>query len=153
MCVEFYVVFHPDFVVQPWHTYLAFVFITWTCCAMCIFGNKLIPMMQHAGLFLIIVGGLVTIIVVAAMPETHATTDFVWRAWNNQTGWSGGVAFLTGVLNGAFTIGTPDAVTHMAEELPNPKKDLPKAVAAQIILGFISEFIPLPRARAVIDHL
>jgi len=55
-------------------------------------------------------------------------------------GWSGGIAFLTGVLNGAFTIGTPDAVSHMAEELPNPKVDLPKAVFAQIGLGFITTF-------------
>lgn len=141
ICVEFYAVFHPEFVVEPWHTYLAFVCITWLGCAICIFGNRLIPMMQNAGLFLIIVGGLVTIIVVAAMPETHATTDFVWRAWDNQTGWNGGVAFLTGVLNGAFVIGTPDGVTHMAEELPNPKRDLPKAIAAQIILGTLTAFL------------
>lgn len=50
------------------------------------------------------------------------------------------MAFLTGVLNGAFTIGTPDAVTHMAEELPNPKVDLPKAVFAQVGLGFVTAF-------------
>lgn len=48
------------------------------------------------------------------------------------------MAFLTGVLNGAFTIGTPDAVTHMAEELPNPKRDLPRAIAAQLGLGVLS---------------
>ena len=138
--VEFYAVFHPDFVVQPWHTYLAFVCITWLGCLTCIFGNRILPHLQNAGLFLIIAGGIVTIIVVAAMPTTHATTEFVWRAWDNQTGWGNGVAFLTGVLNGAFTIGTPDAVTHMAEELPNPKKDLPKAIAMQIILGTVTAF-------------
>lgn len=58
-----------------------------------------------------------------------------------SVGWSGGVCFLTGVLNGAFTIGTPDAVTHMAEELPNPKVDLPKAVFAQVGLGFVTAFV------------
>lgn len=139
ICVQFYVIFHPDFVVQPWHTYVAFILITWLGAAIVIFGNRFLPYMQQAGLFLILVGGLVTIIVVAAMPSQHATSATVWKDWDNQTGWSGGVAFLTGVLNGAFTIGTPDAVTHMAEELPNPKVDLPKAVAAQIILGTISK--------------
>ena len=49
---------------------------------------------------------------------------------------------MTGVLNGAFTIGTPDAVTHMSEELPNPARDMPRAVAAQIILGTLSTFPP-----------
>jgi amino acid transporter len=74
------------------------------------------------------------------MPQQHASNSFVWADWVNNTGWSDGVAFFTGVLNGAFAIGTPDAITHMAEELPNPKRDLPRAIAAQIILGTLSMF-------------
>ncbi len=111
--VQMYAIYHPDFVILPWHGYIAFVLITWLCTAFVIFGNRLIPYLQHAGLFLIVVGGLVSIIVVAAMPREHATNAFVWKDFENQTGWSNGVAFLTGVLNGAFTIGTPDAVTHL----------------------------------------
>jgi len=134
-------VFYPNYVFEPWHSYVAFVLITWLCTFFVIFCNRRIPYLQHAGLFLIIGGGLTTIIVCAAMPTTHATSAFVWHDFVNQTGWSGGVAFLTGVLNGAFTIGTPDAVTHMAEELPNPSVDLPKAVFAQVGLGFLTAFL------------
>ena len=134
-----YAVYHPELDIQAWHIYIAFLLITWIGCAVVIFGNRVIPYLQDIGLFLVIGGGLITIIVVAAMPLQHASNSFVWTDWENVTGWSGGVAFLTGVLNGAFTIGTPDAVTHMAEELPNPKKDLPRAIAAQIILGTISK--------------
>ncbi|KAF2157267.1 choline transport protein [Myriangium duriaei CBS 260.36] len=141
ICVEFYRLYHPDLVVQPWHTYVAFLGITWICCALCIFGNKLMPYLEKLGLFLVVVGGLVTIIVVAAMPKVHATNDFVWKVFVNSTGWGDGVAFLTGVLNGAFTIGTCDSVSHMAEELPNPRVDLPKAIFAQIILGTITGFV------------
>jgi len=148
ICVQFYALWHPEFVPEAWHTYVAFLLITWFGAGTCIFANRLIPVMQQVGLMLIVVGGLVTIIVVAAMPAQHATSDFVWRAWDNQTGWSGGVAFLTGVLNGAFTIGTCDAVSHMAEELPNPRKDLPKAIAAQIILGTISKSTEFGHRRA-----
>lgn len=127
-----YAVFHPDFVIQEWHPYIAFVIITWLCTAFVIFGNRLIPYLQHIGLFLIIGGGLVTIIVVTAMPKRHASNAFVWKDFQNMTGWSNGVAFLSGVLNGAFTIGTPDAITHMAEELPNPGVDLPKVRSYQL---------------------
>ena len=150
ICVQFYALWHPEFVPEAWHTYVAFLLITWFGAGTCIFANRLIPVMQQAGLILIVVGGLVTIIVVAAMPAQHATSDFVWKAWDNQTGWSGGVAFLTGVLNGAFTIGTCDAVSHMAEELPNPRKDLPKAIAAQIVLGTISKYRSTRRRRQVL---
>jgi amino acid transporter len=100
--------------------------------------------LQDAGLALVVVGGLVTIIVLAAMPDMHASSDFVWSNFteNNITGWSNGVAFLTGVLNGAFTIGTVDAITHMAEEMPDPQRDLPKGIFAQVGLGFLSKSIP-----------
>ena len=136
--VQMYAIFHPDLVIAPWHIYIAFLIITWSCAALVIFGNRLLPMLNSIGLCLIIVGGVVTVIVVAAMPTQHASNSFVWTDWQNQTGWLDGVAFLTGVLNGAFTIGTPEAVTHMSEELPNPRKDMPKAIAAQLILGTIS---------------
>ena len=138
VAVQMYAVFHPDLIIEPWHVYIAFLLITWSCCALVVFGNRLLPMLNNVGLFLVIVGGIVTVIVVAAMPKQHASNSFVWSAWNNQAGWPDGVTFLTGVLNGAFTIGTPDAVTHMSEELPNPARDMPRAVAAQIILGTIS---------------
>jgi hypothetical protein len=140
VAVALYSVYHPDLVIQPWHVYVAYLLILWLCVAIVIFGNRSIPYLQDLGLFLVLVGGLVTIIVVAAMPQQHATNSFVWTDWVNSTGWSDGVAFLAGVLNGAFAIGTPDAITHMAEELPNPKRDLPRAVAAQIILGTLSMF-------------
>lgn len=142
--VQMYTVFHPDLQIKPWHVYVAYLIITWACAAIVIFANRILPTLNQIGLFLIVVGGLVTITVVAAMPEQHASNASVWSGSaftaNNLSGWSDGVAFLTGVLNGAFAIGTPDAVTHMAEELPDPKRDMPKAVAAQMILGTISKF-------------
>lgn len=122
-------------VIQPWHTYIAYIMLIWVCTFYCIFLNRTMPLLQNIGMFLVIGGGIITIIVVAAMPKTHASNAFVWKDWDNQTGWPSGVAFLTGVLNGAFTIGTPDAITHMAEELPRPKTDLPKAILLQVSLG------------------
>ena len=106
-----YAIYHPNYVIEPWHSYVAFLLITWSCTAFVIFCNRLSPRLQSLGLFLILGGGLTTIIVCAAMPKKHATSAFVWKDFVNQTGWSGGVTFLTGVLNGAFTIGTPDAIT------------------------------------------
>jgi choline transport protein len=139
--VQMYAVYHPDLEIQPWHTYIAYILLTILCSSFCIFYNRWIPKLQDLGLFFVLGGGIITIIVVASMPKTHASSAFVWKDWNNVTGWPSGVAFLTGVLNGAFTIGTPDAITHMAEELPDPKRDLPKAVFLQITLGGLSAFL------------
>lgn len=137
VAVQLYAIFHPDLVIEAWHVYIAYLLITLLVTLTCVFANRTIPTLQHAGMAIVIVGGVVTIIVLAAMPDAHASHSFVWKDFENITGWSNGVAFLTGVLNGAFTIGTVDAITHLAEELPNPKIDLPKGIAAQIILGFL----------------
>ncbi|KAI1267708.1 putative amino acid transporter [Xylariaceae sp. FL1019] len=141
--VQMYATYHQDtYVPEAWHVYVAYVALIWISGLFVISANRLVPATQNLGMFFVAVGGFVTIIVLAAKPKVHATNHFVWGSFkeNNLTGWSGGVAFLTGVLNGAFTIGTPDAITHIAEELPNPKKDLPKAIGLQLSLGFAYAF-------------
>lgn len=140
LCVQMYALYHPDYVIQQWNLFIALVIITWLCIGVTIFFNRFLPILQQFGLFIVTVGGIVSLIVVVTMTKQYATHSFVWTDWNNQTGWGTGVAFLSGVLNGAFAIGTPDAVTHMAEELPNPRRDLPRAVAAQLGLGTIYAF-------------
>jgi choline transport protein len=134
-----YFMYHPLFVIQPWNVFVVFTLIVWLCIAATIFFNRYLPYLQYFGLFIVLAGGLITIIVLAAMPKQYSSSSFVWTDFENETGWSDGIAFLTGVLNGAYTIGTPHAVSHMAEELPNPRRGLPKAIAAQLILGFLSE--------------
>lgn len=141
--VQMYATYHGDYVGEAWHVYIAYVLVLWISTAVVIFANRMVPYTQHAGMFFVIIGGIITIIVIAAMPKQHASSSSVWNSFdeNNVTGWSGGVAFLTGVLNGAFTVGTPDSITHMAEELPQPKKDLPKAIGIQIGLGGLYAFV------------
>ncbi|KAI1165678.1 putative amino acid transporter [Nemania serpens] len=142
--VQLYATYHQDtYVPEAWHVYVAYVAILWLSTVFVILANRYVPLTQTLGMFFVIVGGLITIIVIAAMPKTHASNHFVWASFdeNNLTGWGGGVAFLLGVLNGAFTIGTPDAITHIAEELPHPKRDLPKAIGLQIGLGFLYAFV------------
>ncbi|KAK3495480.1 amino acid permease-domain-containing protein [Neurospora crassa] len=143
ICISMYSVYHQTtYTYEPWQVYITYLLVLWLSTAVVIFANRVIPHTQKIGMFFVIVGGIITIIVISAMPKRHASDYFVWKSFteNNLTGWPGGLAFLLGVLNGAFTVGTPDAITHMAEELPHPKKDLPKAIGLQIGLGFLYAF-------------
>ncbi|ROW14846.1 hypothetical protein VPNG_03821 [Cytospora leucostoma] len=142
--VALYQIYHQNsYVYEAWHVYVAYLLMLWLSVVIVVFINRIVPHTQTLGMFFVIVGGIVTIIVIAAMPKQHASNHFVWGSFkeNNTTGWQGGVAFLLGVLNGSFTIGTPDAITHMAEELPHPRKDLPRAIGLQIGLGFLYAFV------------
>ncbi|KAF4457187.1 hypothetical protein F53441_831 [Fusarium austroafricanum] len=135
--VQCYATLTPGFSPSAWHVYVAYLIVIWLSTFIVIFSNRLVPYTQKLGLFLVVAGGLVTIIIVAVMPSKHASSDFVWNSFheNNLTGWNDGVAFMVGILNGAFTIGTLDAITHMAEETKNPKKDLPRAIFLYISIG------------------
>jgi choline transport protein len=97
VAVQIYVIYH-DLDIRPWHVYAAYILLTWFCILFCIFFNRFMPLLQNLGMFLIIVGGLATVIVVSAMPKTHASSKTVWRNWDNQTGWNDGVCFTTGSL-------------------------------------------------------
>lgn len=134
-----YATYHLDYIQYSWHTYIAYLLVLWISTIIIIFANRLLPYTQHVGMFFVIVGRVVTIIVLAAVLSTHASSHFVWGSFNenNLTDWPGGAAFLYGILNGAFTISTPGAITHMAEELPHPQRDLSKAIGLQIGLGFL----------------
>jgi len=66
-------------------------------------------------------------------------------------------SFCLGMLNGAFAIGTPDGCSHrkilyapskqetnrytVAEEVPDPKRNIPKGIAAQLTVGFITTWV------------
>jgi choline transport protein len=140
-----YAVNHPDFVPHAWHVFVAYIFITWTGCLTVCFGNKIMPRMNGIGTFFIIIGLFITIVACAVMPghggrPDHATSAFVWREWNADIGYPDGFVFVAGMLNGAYAMGTPDCVAHLAEEIPRPNINVPKAIFLQMALGFITGF-------------
>jgi hypothetical protein len=45
-------------------------------------------------------------------------------------------------MAGAYSVGTPDCVSHIAEEIPRPEVNVPKAIAAQMgIFPFLMPFL------------
>lgn len=94
--IQMWALFHPEFVIQDWHIFLPTALINIVCCMMVVFCNSWQPAVQRLGSFVVIAGGLVTIIILAASPKQHASSRFVWTDWVNVTGWSSGTAFLTG---------------------------------------------------------
>jgi amino acid transporter len=123
MIIWAYALYHPDYVPERWHVFIAYLIMSWLCCFVVMFGQRVLPLISRIGSFLIITGFFVTVIVCAVMPGTsgngYASSEFVWKDWDNMTGFSSdGFVFLAGMLNGAFAVGAIDCVTHIAEEIP-----------------------------------
>lgn len=118
-----YALFHPEFVIQRWQVFIAYLICLWSCCLVTLFANRALPTITTLGGVLVVAGFFVTIMVCAVMPHVkdlgYASNSFVWADWENATGYSSdGFVFCLGMLNGAFAVGTPDVVSHMAEEVP-----------------------------------
>lgn len=143
--VQMYAVMHPGFVAKQWHVFVVYVIFTWVACLSVIFGNSLMPALNRAGAFCIVAFFIITVVVVTMMPGLeghagHASSAFVWTEWKADIGYPNGFVFLAGMLNGAYSVGPVDAVTHLAEEIPNPGRNVPLAIAMQVSIGFVTGF-------------
>ncbi|KAL1961800.1 hypothetical protein VTN77DRAFT_1050 [Rasamsonia byssochlamydoides] len=93
-----------------------------------------------AGLF--VVFSLALLIAVGTKPSlSFQPASFVFGAWINQTGWSDGVTWFTGLVQAAYGLTAFDSVIHMVEEIPAPRRNAPKAIYLAVICGAVSGFI------------
>lgn len=67
--------------------------------------------------------------------------SFVFGKWINETGWSDGVVWFTGLVQAAYGLTAFDSVIHMVEELPSPRRNAPKVMYLSILFGAVTGFI------------
>ncbi|KAI0017013.1 amino acid permease [Xylariomycetidae sp. FL0641] len=154
--VQMYALNHPAFAPRAWHVFVVYVLATWVACAVVCLGNAAMPHLNKLGIVCILAGFIITVAVVAAAPARHASSAFVWTAWrraDDGLGYPDGFIFAAGMLNGAYSIGPVDATTHLAEEIPRPRRNLPRAIALQVGLGAATGFAYLVAVMyAVADY-
>ncbi|KIV84588.1 hypothetical protein PV11_00361 [Exophiala sideris] len=146
--VSMYALFHYDYVFQRWHVLIAYYICSWISAALVVFCHHQLPHLNHIGLFWIVAGVFISVVVCAVMPATkgqaYTSSSTVWVDWQNDTGYSNnGFVFVLGMLNGAFALGVPDCVSHISEEISNPSRMVPQAIFAQVVIGSLSTLIYL----------
>ncbi|KAJ1324039.1 choline transport protein [Microdochium nivale] len=143
--VQMYALNNPDFVAEPWHVLVAYLLNTWLACFFVCAANSAMPFMNKLGIYAILGGFIITIVTVTVMPgrdgrPPHASSSFVWAEWQADIGYPDGMVFVLGMLNGAFSVAPVDATTHLAEEIPDPKRNVPIAIIMQVSIGFVTGF-------------
>ncbi|KAK6849718.1 amino acid/polyamine transporter I [Apiospora arundinis] len=138
--VQMYAVNHAGFEAQPWHVFITYIIATWLACALVCCANGAMPHLNTFGIFAVLVGFFITVIVVTVMPghggrPPHATSSFVWSEWSASLGYPDGFVFVAGMLNGAYSVGAVDSLTHLAEEIPDPERNVPIAIGLQFSIG------------------
>ncbi|KAL4918719.1 amino acid permease family protein [Aspergillus aurantiobrunneus] len=92
------------------------------------------------GLFVVL--SLALLISVGTKPGlSYQPASFVFGQWMNRTGWSDGVVWFTGLVQAAYGLTAFDAVIHMVEEMPSPRRNAPRVIWLAVLLGAITGFI------------
>ncbi|GKU11268.1 unnamed protein product, partial [Fusarium langsethiae] len=83
---------------------------------------------------------VITSIILLSMSEKTDAKQ-VFTDFNNETGWSDGVAWILGLLQSALSLIGFDVVLHLTEEMPNPSRDAPRAMLLAVVIGGITGFV------------
>lgn len=79
--ISMYGLYHVDTCVfQRWHVYVTYLIVTWICCSIVLSANRALTAVNQLGLFSILAGVFITIIVCAAVPggeEDQATQPHI----------------------------------------------------------------------------
>lgn len=133
---------HPDYESKPWHQFL--IYIAYTLCAFFInaFMNRLLPYFNKAAFLWSLAGfAIICITVLSCATPNYQSASFVFGGFINESGWPDGLAWLLGLLQGAFALTGFDAVIHMIEEIPRPQIEGPRIMLACIVIGMFTGFI------------
>lgn len=128
--------YHPDFLLKPYQIWL--IYVLWTVIAFIVnaFLNQILPYINRAAFIWSIAGfAIICITALACASPNYASAEFVFTNFINETGWPDGVAWLLGLLQGAFSLTGYDAVAHMIEEIPNASVQGPKIMIYCVAIG------------------
>ncbi|CAG9993022.1 unnamed protein product [Clonostachys byssicola] len=139
---------HPEFTIYAWHAVLiAIVFIMIT--SVLNLSESLVRKSVLIGLWWCVASCYIITIVPVSVAEEHASPSFIFASTENTSGWSStGMAFLVGMINANYAFGLIDAGVHLAEEIPQPERNIPKALLAAVGIGFVTAW---PVAVTLLD--
>lgn len=73
--------------------------------------------------------------------DHYQPASWIFGSTTNSTGWpSTGFAFLLAVMNAVFAYLGTDSAAHLCEEIPNPGRNVPRAILIPILIGFLTSW-------------
>jgi amino acid permease (GABA permease) len=111
------------------------------------FGIRLIALLNDISVWWHLVGVAIFVTFLVILPDQHASSEFVWTTFQNNTGWTGAgsgiYVFFIGVLMAQYTITGFDASAHMSEETENAAVAGPKGMVTSVWLSGVAGYVLL----------
>ncbi|BCS23651.1 putative GABA permease [Aspergillus puulaauensis] len=133
-------IYNPRYTPEPWQTYLIYAALVLISTGIVCLLPRALPrgeIVMFISSFLGFVASLVTVLV-TQKHKRSATAVFV--DYENLSGWNNGTSFLIGLSTSMYAYLAIDGACHIAEELPNPKRDVPRAMGLTMLIGATTVF-------------
>ncbi|KAH8727466.1 amino acid/polyamine transporter I, partial [Phaeosphaeriaceae sp. PMI808] len=125
---------HPNFVYKPWMVFVGYQVVNLVALLLNLF-ERFLPRFSKGLLIFTLASATVIFVSNLAGPGKQVSgTDFFTRFYN-VSGWPDGLAALIGLNGVNWAFSCLDAAVHLADEIPEPRKNIPKALLATVGVG------------------
>ncbi|GAB1212329.1 hypothetical protein ATERTT37_001467 [Aspergillus terreus] len=131
----------PSYTIERWHTVLVSWLVGLVALAVNIFMPHLLNRLTRFILFWNITSFVIIIITLLSTNDNKQPADFVFKDFQNFTGWGSAMACIIGILQSFFGMCCYDAPSHMTEEMTHASRDAPRAIILSVVLGAVTGFV------------
>ncbi|KAL9016756.1 MAG: hypothetical protein Q9185_005930 [Variospora sp. 1 TL-2023] len=111
--------------------------------------KRMVPKITRAALFLAVSGFFVVFGLVLGLRRQTQPASFITQPGLGTSGWNAGTAWVLGVGNAMYAYGGIDAAIHIAEEIPQPGKNIPQAIGVHEPMGYLRSYGLGVRSRRI----
>jgi choline transport protein len=129
---------HPDFQYRQWMGFLVFEAANFFAVFLNLFEKTLPALMRLFLLYSVSIAVIFFICLLAPGSEKQSAAEvFGAGEYFNQSGWPNGLAFFIGISGVNWGFSCLDAATHIAEEIPKPRENIPRALFATVFVSLV----------------
>lgn len=127
----------PDFQYHQWQGFLVFQAANFFAFFFNLY-ERFIPVLGKLFLWLSLATFVIHFTTLLSAPSQKQTAHNFFIEVYNSSGWYDGVAFLIGISGVNWGFSCLDALTHLSEEIPEPRKNIPRALLVTVTIGSIT---------------
>jgi amino acid transporter len=128
-------VMYPDYEATKWQGTLMVIAVTFLVWVLNIWGSKGMPLFQNI-MLVVHVFGFLAIIIVFWVLSPRATAEVTFTQFYNGGGWnSNGLALMVGQVSAIYACICSDSAAHMAEEIKDAGKTVPRAMIGAYLMN------------------
>ncbi|KAJ5496523.1 amino acid transporter [Penicillium fimorum] len=131
-------IYHPSYIGEAWQTWVIYFLLVLIAAVIVCLLPAALPrgeMVMFVSSFLGFVASLITVL---ATRNHTQSVKAVFVDFENTSGWSDGTSFIIGLGTCMYAYLAIDGACHIAEELPNPRSDVPRAMGLTMLIGMMT---------------